>query len=305
VIEGDDNRTPYHFVDDSPSLTLGTRYWYRIDWIDGLGGAHPVPAASVAYGKLAAVATVRYSIAHNAVDNDLLVRVGADLNYDIGNTGEADFERLGSGAAAVDSAVVEIPNNTATATVGNTVHYWSMDFTAEDGVTPFLPPKMWFLYVQDAGYVNRTGRVTSFSIVVWDSPGATTGTEYVTDHLPMPQPTGELGLNPALLWIPERNVTAVPEPPGIVQALEPRPNPTFGRTTFEYTVGSDASGASLALYDMQGRLVRELAKPVVAGSHVVQWDGTDARGDRVRPGVYFVRLRFGASAQSRRLVVIE
>jgi subtilisin family serine protease len=304
-IAGDDNRTLYHFVDDSPLLAVGNRYWYRVVWIDAGGGAHAEPPASVAYGKLAAVATVRFGVAHNAVDNDLLVRVGADFDYDIGNTGEADFERLGPGAIEADSVVVEIPNNAATATIGNTVHYWSMDFTADDGVSPFLPPKAWFLYVQDAGYVNRTGRVTSFSIVVWDSPGATTGTEYTTNHVPMPQPTGELGLNPALLWIPERNTTGVSELPAITHALEARPNPSFGRATFEYSLGANAGDASLAIYDMQGRLVQDLGGPAAAGRHVVQWNGTDVRGGRVRPGVYFVRLRVGNLSQSHRLVVLE
>ena len=312
VIQGDDNRTSYDFVDGDPALVVGHRYWYRLEWIDGTGGAHAVPATSVDFGRLAAVATVRFAVAHNAIDNDLLMRVGADLDYDIGNIGEADFERLGPGEAEADSVVLVLsPPNAATSAIGNAIHYFSMDFTAADGVLPLLPPAPWFLYVQDAGFVNRTGRVTDFSITVWDAPGSTTGTTYVTNHLPMPQPTGEFGLNPARLWIPESSTLAAEAGlPGLTLALPPRPNPTTGRTTFEYLVGSDAAASAdavrLALYDMQGRLVRELRRgPATQGRHVVEWDGTDSRGERVAAGIYLARLQVGSAAQIRRVVVLR
>jgi len=36
---------------------------------------------------------------------------------------------------------------------------------------------------------------------------------------------------------------------------------------------------------------------------VASWDGTDARGSRRAPGVYFVRLTDGASAVTRKLLL--
>jgi hypothetical protein len=215
LIQGDDNRQPYTFADADPALAIGQQYWYRVDWVDLLGVAHAEPPVSVAYGELARIATAFYSVVHNAVDNDLLVRVGSDHDYSPGNLGNADYETLGPGESSQDSARVVLPStvpaNTGTSTVGTIEHFWSVGFKQGDGAQAHLPPSMthpWFLSVKDAGYVNRTGRVTSFSLFVNDSPGSASGSTYVTNHTPMPQPTGEFGLAPALLWIPESAPTA-------------------------------------------------------------------------------------------------
>jgi subtilisin family serine protease len=232
VIQGDDNRTPYLYPDGA-GLLLGQRYWYQVEWIDLLGGLHLEPPVPVDYGELARVATVFYSIAHNAVDNDLLVRIGADLDYNPGTLGQANYEVLGPGELQQDSARVLFdagPANTVPATIGSVEHFWSVAFNQGDGADPYLPPNAshpWFLHVTDAGFVNRTGRVTSFSMFVNDAPGSAGGTTYVTDHVPMPQPTGELGLLPALLWIPE-----------------PQPTPTAVAT---FRAASDPSGVRLTL----------------------------------------------------------
>jgi hypothetical protein len=216
VIFNDDNRTPYLYQDTDPALTLGQTYWYRVDWIDLGSVAHAEPPVPADYGQLARVATVFYSIAHNAPDNDLEVRVGADLDYDPGSLGQATFEVLGLGESQQDSAVVllgaTVPANTGTSTLGTIDHFWSMGFNQGDGAEPFLPPSQatpWFLGVKDGGFVNRTGRATSFSLFVNDTPGSQSGSTYITDHIPMPQLLIEGGATPVTLWIPEPQATAV------------------------------------------------------------------------------------------------
>jgi len=214
-IQGDDNRQNYVYQDTDPSLTVGQQYWYRVDWVDLGSVAHSEPPVPAAYGELARVATAHYQIVHNAVDNDLMVRIGASLDYDPGNLGDAEFEVLGPGASAADSAVVLLdggPANTVPATIGNLEQYWSVGFREGDGADMFLPPRAglaWFLKVTDGGYVNRTGRVTAFSLFVNDSPGSPSGTTYVTDHSPMPQPLVEGGAVPVTLWIPEQGTVSV------------------------------------------------------------------------------------------------
>jgi subtilisin family serine protease len=212
VIQNDDNRTPYLFVDSDPTLTLGQKYWYRADWIDLLSSAHPEPPAQVVYGTPARVATAYYSIAHDAVDNDLLVRVGVDRNYDPGTLGQADFEVLGAGENGQDSSVVVITDPPGGTSVGEVDHFWSVGFTDEDGVGDFFPPRSlapWFLYVLDGGFVNTNGRITSFSLFVNDFPGSPSGTTYYTNHQPMPQSTYEGGVVPAIVWMPEQPTVAV------------------------------------------------------------------------------------------------
>ena len=214
VIQNDDNRQHYTFADNDPTLVVGQRYWYRVDWVDLLGTAHQELPVPVEYGTFSRVATAFYRIVHDAVDNDLLVRLGSDLDYTPGTLGQSNYEVLGPGESQQDSATVflGLPGNPVTATLGSIEHYWSVGFKQGDGAEPYLPPSAahpWFLHVTDAGYVNRTGRVTGFSLFVNDAPGSASGVTYVTNHFPLPQPTGEFGLTPAVLWIPEQGVTAV------------------------------------------------------------------------------------------------
>lgn len=213
VIQNDDNRIPYVYQ-DTAGLVPGQTYWYRIDWIDLLGAAHSEPPAPATYGLAPRVATVYYSIIHNAADNDLLVRVGTDAQYSPGNLGQADFETLGPGESRQDSSrvVFPIPANTGTSTIGTVEHFWSVGFTASDNIGGYLPPRIahpWFLHVTEGGYVNRQGRVSSFSMFVNSSPGSPSGQIYVTNHIPMPQPTLEGGLAPVTLWIPEQSPVPV------------------------------------------------------------------------------------------------
>ena len=247
VIENDDNRQPYLYADNDPTLTVGQAYWYRVEWVDLLGHGHLEPPVRVSYGTLARVATVYYQIVHNAVDNDLLVRIGSDRDFDPGSLGDADFEVLGPGENAQDSSRVILdtgtPANTGTATLGTVEHWWSVGFRQGDGAEPFLPPSVdtpWFLYVKDAGFVNRTGRVTAFSMFVNTWPGSSSGVTYTTSHDPMPQPTGEFGLAPALLWIPEVQPTAI-----LVASFRADPDPSGCRLTLVLAQGGDGLRASV------------------------------------------------------------
>lgn len=63
-----------------------------------------------------------------------------------------------------------------------------------------------------------------------------------------------------------------------------------GGTRFAFTL-PQAGDVRLALYDLAGRRVRELAAgPMAAGDHAITWDGRDARGLQVARGGYIARL---------------
>jgi hypothetical protein len=320
VIEGDDNRTAYVYPDTDPALTLGQLYWYRVDWIDLGSVAHAEPPAAVEYGQLARVATLRYSVVHNTADNDLTVRVGADLDHDAGDLGQADFEVLGPGEAQQDSAVVLIPaeaSNTGTSTLGTIEHFWSVGFNQGDGADPYLPPApdhSWFLSVKDGGYVNRTGRVGSFSIFVNDYPGSEGGITYITNHQPMPQPLIEGGAEAVTLWIFENQPST-----GVGPALStqrtmlapPMPNPSSRSTRFDFVIGADqAAGGrvpvTLSLHDVQGRLVRTVYEGVHgAGRYSTQWDTRDEGGRPVPVGLYYARLHAGQTTGQEKVLIMR
>jgi len=83
-----------------------------------------------------------------------------------------------------------------------------------------------------------------------------------------------------------------------------RPTPTRGATAFELELplGGDVE---LAIADVSGRTVRSLVHGTLgAGHHTFAWDGLDAGGRRVAPGLYWLHGRAGRETLSRRVVVI-
>ncbi len=94
-------------------------------------------------------------------------------------------------------------------------------------------------------------------------------------------------------------------PPRAVYLAAPSPNPARAGATLRFGLPRDAA-VSLAIYDVNGRLVRELAAQVMtAGDHAVAWDVRDAAGDPVADGVYFARLGAGGVTRSQRFAVVR
>jgi flagellar hook assembly protein FlgD len=62
----------------------------------------------------------------------------------------------------------------------------------------------------------------------------------------------------------------------------------------------------IAMYDVRGHLVRQLADDrLPGGEHVVTWDGRDAHGLLAPAGHYFARYQAGASTRTARIVRLE
>ncbi len=84
------------------------------------------------------------------------------------------------------------------------------------------------------------------------------------------------------------------------------PNPVRGGRTMLHFALPYASDASLAIYDVSGRLVRSVVKgSLEAGNHDVLWDGRDESGTLVRPGLYLASFRAGSFSAARRMVVVK
>jgi hypothetical protein len=100
--------------------------------------------------------------------------------------------------------------------------------------------------------------------------------------------------------------------PTSVQPVSPRsailanyPNPFNPSTTIRYELPS-ASLIELAVYDVQGRLVRTLASgPAAAGPHQTAWNGRDQRGNPVASGVYYLRLAASGETMTRKMVLLK
>ena len=94
--------------------------------------------------------------------------------------------------------------------------------------------------------------------------------------------------------------------PGALRITGNYPNPFNPCTTIEFTLPR-AEAVRLAVYDVAGRLVRELETGGVreAGRHEVVWDGRDGRGRALASGVYQARLSAGSVVTTRRMLMLK
>jgi hypothetical protein len=60
----------------------------------------------------------------------------------------------------------------------------------------------------------------------------------------------------------------------------------------------------MAIFSMDGTLIRTLLGKNTAGHHVIVWEGMDNYGHYVSPGVYFLRLTTG-NILNRKLILIR
>jgi hypothetical protein len=89
-----------------------------------------------------------------------------------------------------------------------------------------------------------------------------------------------------------------------VAQIEPiAPNPLAGSTRVRFAVPR-AGETRVTVYDAAGRQVARLEDGrLAAGVRETTWDGRDARGRRLAPGVYLVRLSGDGFAAARKVIV--
>jgi len=83
------------------------------------------------------------------------------------------------------------------------------------------------------------------------------------------------------------------------------PNPFVGSTSFAYQVPDGGAAVDVGVYNVAGRLVKTLARGTQsAGVFTVTWDGSDASGVKMAPGVYFLRSRIGDQQNVTRVIYV-
>jgi hypothetical protein len=107
-------------------------------------------------------------------------------------------------------------------------------------------------------------------------------------------------VKPTLVGVEEEEALNAPE---ALQKLSVFPSVNRGRIQIAYSIGSatqfgGAEGLGLRIYDISGRLVRDLSSLVTLPSSLVTWLGDDENGRQVAAGIYFVKL----SADGQELV---
>ena len=82
------------------------------------------------------------------------------------------------------------------------------------------------------------------------------------------------------------------------------PNPFNSSTKFNVSL-PDEMPASIGVYDIHGRLVRELYHGRMKGNHVLTWEGTDNAGQSCQSGIYFIYLRQAHNKKVQRILLLK
>jgi probable HAF family extracellular repeat protein len=83
----------------------------------------------------------------------------------------------------------------------------------------------------------------------------------------------------------------------------PQPNPSRAGCSLRFSL-AEAGPVRLDVLDLGGRAVARLTDAwLLAGDHAFEWDGRDARGDALHPGVFFVRLTVASRSVTRKLLI--
>ena len=118
--------------------------------------------------------------------------------------------------------------------------------------------------------------------------------------------SGNLGFGTSTVILELDDATNVPGSGRLETAITSvAPNPFNPRTTIEFSLAR-AQTATLTVFDVRGRRVSTLAEGARnAGRHEIVWNGTDADGQPVPSGVYFLKLDSEDGSFSKRAVLLK
>jgi hypothetical protein len=103
----------------------------------------------------------------------------------------------------------------------------------------------------------------------------------------------------------QRTGVGEPEEPEAAPRFSAFPNPFRRSLTVRFDLETPVD-VNVAVFDLAGRRVTVLRDEVLpAGTYEAAWDARDTRGRKVRPGVYFIRVRRGDQVAARRAVYLE
>lgn len=89
------------------------------------------------------------------------------------------------------------------------------------------------------------------------------------------------------------------------QLGEASPNPFMGRTQFHLEL-KEAAKVSAGIHNLRGQKVRLLlSRDLSAGTHTLDWDGKNDRGEGLPSGVYLIRISSGQASQTRKMLLLH
>jgi len=104
-----------------------------------------------------------------------------------------------------------------------------------------------------------------------------------------------------------RETTGVPAQPAEFAFWNaPNPFPASGTTTIVLALPADAGPVDVAIFDAQGRKVRDLFSGAMTERTArFLWDGRDAAGESVAAGVYLCKVQMGSVSMARKITLVK
>jgi hypothetical protein len=97
----------------------------------------------------------------------------------------------------------------------------------------------------------------------------------------------------------------IPADPKSTVLYQNYPNPFNPSTRIDFNLAT-AGPVRIRIYDTAGRLIRTLLDSSrEAGSHHVDWNGTDSTGGQATSGIYFYVLDTAAGSESRKMILLK
>ena len=83
------------------------------------------------------------------------------------------------------------------------------------------------------------------------------------------------------------------------------PNPFNATTQISFGL-PEASSVTLEVFDINGRIVKSIHNGLLpAGTHILEWDGTNQQGSTAASGVYLYRLETGNTVATKKMILLK
>jgi subtilisin family serine protease len=256
----------------------GATFWYRISFTEA-GARFDSPAVRFTSPIGPPAATLEFTVVHDAYDHDI-----AGLLSSTGPGGSWNAALPGTRAAFSGEWV------TGESTTG-TVE-WTFHVDVPQGVADRPSSSQpWWLRVDEAGYVNRVGRITEYRLI-WHGAGG----DEIYEGGPVPMPTIEGQSVFASIPYATTGVGGPVSPAGVRFG----PNPVVAGSTVSFAV-SGSTVRTLDVFDLSGRRVARAPFTPGSSGAIARWTTRSASGQPLAPGIYLARV--GGSAVVRVAVI--
>ncbi len=83
------------------------------------------------------------------------------------------------------------------------------------------------------------------------------------------------------------------------------PSPSHGAAGLQFTLPANQK-VSVSVYSPDGRLIKRFGDRLFQeGSHQMQWDGRDGKGQKVNAGMYVAQVKIGKEVHRKNVVIVR